>query len=66
MPATVVGVDDGCDVCGRAGGVPGILWRRRHSEDFNSGKVAVLCIDCVLEGAAALASYTPGPKGRGR
>jgi hypothetical protein len=56
MSAAVVSVDDGCDVCGRAG-VAGVMWRRRFRDDFNAGRVAVLCLDCVMEGAAALAAH---------
>jgi hypothetical protein len=52
----VVTIDDGCDVCGRAG-VIGVLWRRAHRDDLNDGRVAVLCHECVLEGGTALASY---------
>lgn len=64
MGASVVSVDDGCDVCGKAG-VPGVLWRRRYSEDFNAGRVAVLCMVCVLEGATALALHA-GPASENR
>lgn len=58
MSAKVVAVDDGCDACGRIG-VMGVLWRRRFRDDFGGGKVAVLCHECVVEGALALASYNP-------
>jgi hypothetical protein len=62
MGAAVVNIDDGCDVCGRTG--VGVLWRRPYRDDFNAGKVAVLCHECVVEGATALASYpfTPSQK----
>lgn len=60
MSVEVVNVDDGCDVCGRAG-VTGVLWRRRYRDDFNAGRVAVLCLGCVVEGATALANHGNRP-----
>ena len=65
MAAKVVSVDDGCDVCGRAG-VMGVIWRRRVSDDFNSGRVAVLCHECVAEGATALEELRNAPPSENR
>ena len=55
----VVGIDDGCDVCGGRG--LGVLWRRLGRErEAARAACVVICVECVHEGATALVAAALG------
>lgn len=65
MPARVVSIDDGCDGCGRDGGIGVMLLRP------DGVLLAVLCSGCMLDAGSRLARYgnagePPAGPARGR